>query len=97
MIMPYSDAARGASLSASERMTANAYLRFVVPAVFEDHAVARSLLGVQHMRRPYGVLTVLALFARLLYLAVRRVGRGVSPVPASVPPQRGEIMALPQE
>lgn len=98
MFQARSLAARGASLSASQRMTASAYLRFVVPAVFEDHAVARSLLGVQHMRRPYGLLTVMALFARLLYLAVRRVGRRVTPaVRTNVPPPRSEIMALPQE
>jgi 2-polyprenyl-6-methoxyphenol hydroxylase-like FAD-dependent oxidoreductase len=97
MFQARSMAARGAPLSAGQRMTANAYLRFVVPAVFEDHAVARSLLGVQHMRRPYGLLTVLALFARLSYLAARRVARGVSPVRTSMPPPRSEIMALPQE
>jgi 2-polyprenyl-6-methoxyphenol hydroxylase-like FAD-dependent oxidoreductase len=97
MFQARSVAARGAPLAASQRLVAQAYLHFVVPAVFEDKAVARSLLGVQHMRRPYGLFTVMALFMRLLYLALRRLLRRVEPVRAVLPPPRSEIMALPQE
>jgi hypothetical protein len=44
------------------------------------------------MRRPYTLRTALALFARLLYLALRRMWRRIEPVPVSVPPARSDIM-----
>jgi hypothetical protein len=97
MFQARSLAARGSRLSASQRLAANAYLRFVVPAAFEDQTVARSLIGVQHMRRPYTLFTALALFARLMYLAVRRISRRVEPVRVSLPPPRSEIMELAQK
>jgi 2-polyprenyl-6-methoxyphenol hydroxylase-like FAD-dependent oxidoreductase len=96
MFQARSMAARGLRVPLSQRLVAHAYLTLAVPAAFEDASVARALLGIQHMRKPYGVLTGLRLMARMLYLAVRRLGKQAKPAPAILP-QRSQIMLLPRE
>jgi 2-polyprenyl-6-methoxyphenol hydroxylase-like FAD-dependent oxidoreductase len=90
-------AARGLPVSVLERVSAQAYLSLAVPAAFEDQQVARTLLGVQHMRKPLNVLAGCKLMGRLLFLAARRMLRLSKPVPWSLPPPRSHILAPPRE
>ncbi|HMI89837.1 MAG TPA: hypothetical protein VK509_00675 [Polyangiales bacterium] len=90
-------AARGLPVSLLQRAQAHAYLRLAVPAAFEDQQVARTLLGIQHMRRPMSVIAASKLMARLLYLLVRRTLRLSKPVTWTLPPPRSHILAPPQD
>jgi len=90
-------AARGLPVSLLERAQAHAYLSLAVPAAFEDQQVARTLLGIQHMRQPMSTIAGIRLMTRLLYLAVRRMLRLSKPVTWTLPPPRSHILAPPQE
>jgi 2-polyprenyl-6-methoxyphenol hydroxylase-like FAD-dependent oxidoreductase len=90
-------AARGLPVGSLQRLTALVYLKLAVPAAFEDQQVARTLLGVQHMRRPLDPVAGSKLMLRLLYLAVRRTLRLSKPVTWTLPPARSHILAPPQE
>jgi 2-polyprenyl-6-methoxyphenol hydroxylase-like FAD-dependent oxidoreductase len=87
-------AARGSRASLAQRMIAHGYITLAVPAAFEDAKVARMLLGIQHMRSPYGVLAKFKLIARMLYLFARRVRKREKPAPF-VPPQRSQFITVP--
>ena len=92
-----SQAARGVPISLDKRMVAHAYLKLAVPAAFEDHGVARSLLGVQHMRRPLGAIAGTKLVLRMLLLALRRWLRRGPTIVWAPPPARGQLLAPPRE
>jgi 2-polyprenyl-6-methoxyphenol hydroxylase-like FAD-dependent oxidoreductase len=96
MFKARSQAARGLPVPLAQRIVGHVYLTLAVPAAFEDAHVARVLLGIQHMRRPYSALAGLKLIARMLYLAVRRLTKRTKPV-ATTLPQRSQILALPRE
>jgi 2-polyprenyl-6-methoxyphenol hydroxylase-like FAD-dependent oxidoreductase len=92
-----SNAARGQSISLYDRLVAGAYLKLAVPAAFEDHQVARKLLGVQHMRRPLTVLAGAKLVSRMCVLALRRLLGRSKPISWSLPPPRASLLAPPSE
>jgi 2-polyprenyl-6-methoxyphenol hydroxylase-like FAD-dependent oxidoreductase len=87
-------ASRGLPISPIDRFVGHAYLKLAVPAAFEDHHVARVLLGMQHMRRPSSPLATFALIARMFYLAVRRLFGLGKPLPKIEIPLRKQITAL---
>jgi 2-polyprenyl-6-methoxyphenol hydroxylase-like FAD-dependent oxidoreductase len=85
-------ATRGGRVPLAHRLIGHAYLTLVVPAAFEDAQVARTLLGIQHMRSPSSLQARLALAARMLYLALRRLPRRAR-APKLLLPQRSEFVA----
>ena len=78
-------AARGARMPLAQRLASAIYMTLAVPAAFEDHAVARGLLGIQHMRPPRARDGV-AIVVRMLYAALRRLTRRRKLIPAGASP-----------
>lgn len=91
MFQARSAASRGLPVSLANRIIGHGYVTLAVPAAFEDAGVARALLAIQHMHGSQSLLRKLKLVARMLYLAVRRIGRRARPLAAPLP-QRGEII-----
>ena len=90
-------ASRGLPISLLDRMIAHAYLKLAVPAAWEDRQVARSLMGIQHMRRPYNAIQGMKLFTRMLVLLLRRLARRSQPITWTMPPSRSALLAPPRE
>ena len=96
MFRARAQAARGARVPLAYRIIGQFYVTFAVPAAFEDAQVARTLLGLQHMRRPYSMRAKLNLIGRMVYLALRRLPKRAGVAPLALP-QRSQFVALSPE